>query len=120
MHSGGRMRNYCRHLRKLHQSRAVFACNQYCSPTVIYSRGVASRYRSLFPKCRFQSRESLRGCALARILVDLECQRLALLFFDEYPRKGTTAERSEEHTSELQSHFNLFCRLLLEKKKSCL
>src|SRR5260370_15422679 len=26
--------------------------------------------------------------------------------------------RSEEHTSELQSHLNLVCRLLLEKKKS--
>src|SRR5260370_31378371 len=40
--------------------------------------------------------------------------------------KGETAEarprrwqssRSEEHTSELQSHLNLVCRLLLEKKK---
>src|SRR6266480_7775764 len=26
--------------------------------------------------------------------------------------------RSEEHTSELQSHVNLVCRLLLEKKKT--
>src|SRR5690242_21050084 len=26
-------------------------------------------------------------------------------------------KRSEEHTSELQSHVNLVCRLLLEKKK---
>src|SRR5260370_16652264 len=28
------------------------------------------------------------------------------------------ARRSEEHTSELQSHLNLVCRLLLEKKKN--
>src|SRR5690242_21542971 len=28
--------------------------------------------------------------------------------------------RSEEHTSELQSHVNLVCRLLLEKKKTTL
>src|SRR5260370_2803999 len=28
-----------------------------------------------------------------------------------------TPERSEEHTSELQSHLNIVCRLLLEKKK---
>src|SRR5438477_12895671 len=28
------------------------------------------------------------------------------------------AMRSEEHTSELQSHVNLVCRLLLEKKKN--
>src|SRR5260370_13210540 len=30
------------------------------------------------------------------------------------------AKRSEEHTSELQSHLNLVCRLLLEKKKKCI
>src|SRR5260370_5032664 len=29
---------------------------------------------------------------------------------------GSVEERSEEHTSELQSHLNLVCRLLLEKK----
>src|SRR5438132_9910391 len=35
------------------------------------------------------------------------------------PRKQpTSAKRSEEHTSELQSHSDLVCRLLLEKKKS--
>src|SRR5260221_8465943 len=28
-----------------------------------------------------------------------------------------TGDRSEEHTSELQSHSDLVCRLLLEKKK---
>src|SRR5256885_10630064 len=28
-------------------------------------------------------------------------------------------DRSEEHTSELQSPCNLVCRLLLEKKKKC-
>src|SRR5438132_8823269 len=30
---------------------------------------------------------------------------------------GRQVERSEEHTSELQSHSDLVCRLLLEKKK---
>src|SRR2546429_7261700 len=30
------------------------------------------------------------------------------------------AERSEEHTSELQSRLHLVCRLLLEKKKNLL
>src|SRR5260370_14401217 len=30
---------------------------------------------------------------------------------------GVSKSRSEEHTSELQSHLNLVCRLLLEKKK---
>src|SRR5438034_11557771 len=30
---------------------------------------------------------------------------------------GHAVDRSEEHTSELQSHSDLVCRLLLEKKK---
>src|SRR5437764_6232740 len=33
------------------------------------------------------------------------------------PRVRTAADRSEEHTSELQSPMYLVCRLLLEKKK---
>src|SRR6267142_7161830 len=32
-------------------------------------------------------------------------------------RPPPARQRSEEHTSELQSHVNLVCRLLLEKKK---
>src|SRR5699024_12827607 len=35
----------------------------------------------------------------------------AVIYYDK------TRERSEEHTSELQSRFDLVCRLLLEKKK---
>src|SRR5256885_10394453 len=34
------------------------------------------------------------------------------------PTPGLKPERSEEHTSELQSPCNLVCRLLLEKKNS--
>src|SRR5437868_13312223 len=32
-------------------------------------------------------------------------------------KSPAVADRSEEHTSELQSRFDLVCRLLLEKKK---
>src|SRR5260370_10068225 len=43
--------------------------------------------------------------------------------FDTHPNDGRgvgfgKGRRSEEHTSELQSHLNLVCRLLLEKKKN--
>src|SRR5438094_4161180 len=34
-----------------------------------------------------------------------------------FARPGRTPSRSEEHTSELQSPYDLVCRLLLEKKK---
>src|SRR5437773_5704801 len=35
-----------------------------------------------------------------------------------FARDGGDGHRSEEHTSELQSHHDLVCRLLLEKKNS--
>src|SRR5260370_27317561 len=37
--------------------------------------------------------------------------------FSSLPNFCSLDKRSEEHTSELQSHLNLVCRLLLEKKK---
>src|SRR5260370_15575836 len=43
---------------------------------------------------------------------DVDGGALAARLFAEEP-----VVRSEEHTSELQSHLNLVCRLLLEKKK---
>src|SRR5690242_20875063 len=42
-------------------------------------------------------------------------ERLGLASHD--PLHHFISSRSEEHTSELQSHVNLVCRLLLEKKK---
>src|SRR5437588_7182629 len=47
---------------------------------------------------------NLRRLARQQPLLDLEDSRLR-------------HRRSEEHTSELQSHSDLVCRLLLEKKK---
>src|SRR5260370_9773155 len=38
-------------------------------------------------------------------------------FSDSLGHWPISPPRSEEHTSELQSHLNLVCRLLLEKKK---
>src|SRR6266571_668307 len=39
-------------------------------------------------------------------------------YLENMPFKEGSEVRSEEHTSELQSHVNLVCRLLLEKKKN--
>src|SRR5688572_31358082 len=59
-------------------------------------------------------------------LLSLPFFKTRFLHFDEYADKLTheepfgyppKSERSEEHTSELQSQSNLVCRLLLEKKK---
>src|SRR6266480_5761103 len=58
-------------------------------------REMVSRYRGAVDAC------NVTDCTRARV-------RLSSL---------AAATRSEEHTSELQSHVNLVCRLLLEKKK---
>src|SRR5260370_25220415 len=50
--------------------------------------------------------------ALARVDHVLAMQRQSIGVFRHHD------VRSEEHTSELQSHLNLVCRLLLEKKKN--
>src|SRR5256886_8713432 len=49
-----------------------------------------------------------------------DCERAARVLFEAEPGAALSieAQRSEEHTSELQSQSNLVCRLLLEKKKN--
>src|SRR3989454_2226470 len=54
-----------------------------------------------------QKSDAVDARLLARML-------LSGLIPEAYPQ---SADRSEEHTSELQSPCNLVCRLLLEKKK---
>src|SRR5438034_5243422 len=73
---------------------------------------------TLFPYTTlFRSEDEARGeaAALARDLkeqarrnADKEAKQILAL----------AIQRSEEHTSELQSHSDLVCRLLLEKKKN--
>src|SRR6266480_5295988 len=61
--------------------------------------------------------ETQPGADVRRVL-DLDDQLITLKLT---PNRGDCLSlrgiRSEEHTSELQSHVNLVCRLLLEKKK---
>src|SRR5438309_3420287 len=46
----------------------------------------------------------------------MDVGELVELYVEDRAKAGDR-ERSEEHTSELQSQFHLVCRLLLEKKK---
>src|SRR2546426_4875091 len=61
-------------------------------------------YTTLFRSAAFRA---ARGKGPARLVTDLLAHGV----------ERRVAERSEEHTSELQSPCNLVCRLLLEKKK---
>src|SRR5260370_13541251 len=75
------------------------------------------------PKSSFV--EDLGADSLDRVeLVMALEEAFAVEITDEQAEKIATVQdavdyRSEEHTSELQSHLNLVCRLLLEKKKRC-
>src|SRR5437773_8925117 len=55
----------------------------------------------------------------ALTLMPAEDQPVAVTLVDRLVFRGHQGQgRSEEHTSELQSHHDLVCRLLLEKKKN--
>src|SRR2546430_6325211 len=66
-----------------------------------------------------QVRTSLYVVAGAALLVVVGAIVFPWVYKPWRPAKGSVqhADRSEEHTSELQSQSNLVCRLLLEKKK---
>src|SRR3712207_7381635 len=67
---------------------------------------------TLFPYTTlFRSKVAQRDKAFAKI------GELEHVTIPEIKRRLQAAERSEEHTSELQSRQYLVCRLLLEKKK---
>src|SRR5258708_31375398 len=74
---------------------------------------------TLFPYTTlFRSLKS--ALAVRRAWARAGCQSLACLtcIGVSCVRPGQARERSEEHTSELQSPDHLVCRLLLEKKKN--
>src|SRR5699024_11781008 len=57
--------------------------------------------------------------ASARHAAAIICGVRRITTFKKLPsNRPNTKQRSEEHTSELQSRFDLVCRLLLEKKKN--
>src|SRR5438067_8042547 len=79
-------------------------------------------YTTLFRSFRARGLDEVEDGALHAGLVALDEQEIlrvpAAVFFR--PGRGVfpvRQGRSEEHTSELQSRFDLVCRLLLEKKK---
>src|SRR2546430_2807798 len=78
-------------------------------------------YTTLFrSRNRLDRTDRSRGCAVGRVLDvhegDLVVRRAGGAAERQLP--VVDLDRSEEHTSELQSQSNLVCRLLLEKKKN--
>src|SRR5688572_32125176 len=75
------------------------------SPRQVHSRRQSVRHRDA------EQTRVLRGGDPVRGVLERDG------FFRPDTERGHRRERSEEHTSELQSQSNLVCRLLLEKKK---
>src|SRR5690242_21589081 len=65
--------------------------------------------------------EAMTFCAnsvvVGRTVVMPACPDRVRGVLESWGFEVVVVERSEEHTSELQSHVNLVCRLLLDKKK---
>src|SRR5688500_19416572 len=83
-------------------------------------------YTTLFRSIHHPDLVNLYGCTVGdhtKIGAFVEIQKNAVvgrrckISSHTFICEGVTVERSEEHTSELQSPCNLVCRLLLEKKK---
>src|SRR5260221_4112999 len=81
-------------------------------------------YTTLFRSCEAKSEPCHRGhgpsqgCALVRPWLPTAAGFCSSEGRDFRRAKSSCCRRSEEHTSELQSHSDLVCRLLLEKKKN--
>src|SRR5207237_5425322 len=104
------------------EARSVFpprVGNRPGSPPPRHSRDCARLRRQfhghLLPR-HFPRLPTALG-ALFRALPERTARRLPR-HRHRYLRRRSFRKRSEEHTSELQSHLNLVCRLLLEKKKT--
>src|SRR5215204_6674924 len=82
-------------------------------PSVLSIRSDASISQSAFTASPWKAATSIRSASTAPLAV----YRCTATAFDLNQEGVSGLPRSEEHTSELQSHSDLVCRLLLEKKK---
>src|SRR5690349_24232499 len=76
-------------------------------------------YTTLFRSGRFEDRAVyvVDVANVDPLAQDLVFARVVSKLREQLERRDLGVDRSEEHTSELQSRRDLVCRLLLEKKK---
>src|SRR5437773_10148351 len=133
----------CRHYRRkalpmkskpgtIHSSRDEASPPMHANlvPIVIEQTGRGERAYDIYSRL-LRDRIVILGAPIGDDLANLVVAQL-LFLESEDPEKYiymyvnspggsvTAGLRSEEHTSELQSHHDLVCRLLLEKKKKCI
>src|SRR5437660_9110480 len=74
-------------------------------------------YTTLFRSFLLSAESHADGYFTAALLADKRHDSVNAHHRQRQSQRGKTHQRSEEHTSELQSRGHLVCRLLLEKKK---
>src|SRR5699024_12172533 len=76
-------------------------------------------FRSLIVALTVINNELIQGLPSSIVIISLLAYVVgcSLEYYFKIHRVDKQTSRSEEHTSELQSRFDLVCRLLLEKKK---
>src|SRR5690625_6443071 len=84
------------------------------------ARVQASRYRWICSACSWWKGTPVSSVSRVELMRFIPCSAVhSAVARDPAPhqmRRRSPGERSEEHTSELQSRGHLVCRLLLEKK----
>src|SRR5699024_11798387 len=96
----------------LSASHGLFTCHGHPRSLHSFPTRRSSDLPGICPGRRTCRRQKRRGSILLRSALTRQRRSFRVLICPW--RRGT---RSEEHTSELQSRFDLVCRLLLEKKK---
>src|SRR2546422_5434100 len=81
-------------------------------PYTTLFRSCSSCARRRYPRAECAPAEIFPRAPTRSAASRVRTQRIELVLGEKFP------QRSEEHTSELQSRLHLVCRLLLEKKKN--
>src|SRR5207249_9431084 len=92
------------------RTQPLTECCDSCSNSMVKS---LPRRRRTSVSCIAVMKKSQRTCST----ISLFLTPTASITSPPWPTMSLTPWRSEEHTSELQSRFDIVCRLLLEKKK---
>src|SRR5699024_11620720 len=99
-----------------HSNELTEIVDDYIGPLITYDNEHGTellRTFQVYLKNLGAKNETARELFIVRQTLYHRLKRIKQLIGDDYMQP----KRSEEHTSELQSRFDLVCRLLLEKKK---
>src|SRR5690606_39482061 len=96
--------------------QASYPCGNFSGTSSLKFRGTKGSIGHAFTVCIHTENQN-QGDFYPFVLLEISVLHESPLGHLRYGLTDVPPQRSEEHTSELQSRENLVCRLLLEKKK---